>query len=79
MLYRAAFNDAEEEKDEPLFADPRPDDEPILRIRALQHMTTIHLQRRLALLAENIMSSKTATEAQMDRVHEVLKDYGMTC
>lgn len=77
MLHHAAFNDETQEKDGPLFSDPRPDEEPILRIRALQHMTIIHLQPRLAVLAEDIISSKTATEEQMDRVQGVLKDYGM--
>lgn len=78
MLHHAAFNDATQEKDDPLFTDPRPDEEPILRVRALQHMTIIHLQRKLAVLAEDIVSSKTATEEQMDRVQGVLKDYGMS-
>lgn len=77
MLHHAVFNDATQEKDGPLFSDPRPEEEPILRIRALQHITVIHLQRRLAVLAEDIISSKTATEKQMDRVQEALKDYGM--
>ena len=79
MLYHAAFNDAKKERKEaPLFTKSGIDGAPTLRIRALQHMTVIHLQRRLAVLAEDIISSKTATETQMDRVQEVLKDYGKT-
>ena len=79
MLYHAAFNDTKKErKESPLFTESGVDGEPTLRIRALQHMTIIHLQRKLAVLAEDIMNSKTATETQMDRVQEVLKDYGKT-
>ena len=78
MLYLAAFNDAKvSEKEAPLFTENGPEGAPRLRIRALQRMTIIHLQRRLAILAEEIVSSKTATEAQMDRVQETLKEYGM--
>lgn len=77
MLYHAAFydRDVKKEKEGPLFTEAGPR-EPKLRIRALQHMTVLHLQRRLAVLAEDIVSSKTATEAQMDQVQETLKDYG---
>ena len=79
LLYQAAFNDSKKERKEaPLFKESGTDGAPTLRIRALQHMTIIHLQRRLAVLAEDIMSSKTATETQMDRVQEVLKEYGKT-
>lgn len=79
MLYQAAFNDQKKERKEaPLFTESGVDGAPTLRIRTLQHMTVIHLQRRLAVLAEDIISSKTATETQMDRVQEVLKDYGKT-
>ena len=79
MLYHAAFNDAKKERKEaPLFTESGIDGAPTLRIRALQHMTIIHLQRRLAILAEDIISTRTATETQMDRVQEVLKDYGKT-
>lgn len=73
MLYRAAFNDG---KECPLFTEHGLDGQPTLRIRALQHMTILHLQRKLAILAEDIVSSKTATEAQMDRVQETLQVYG---
>ena len=79
MLYQAAFNDYKKERKEaPLFTKYGVDGAPTLRIRVLQHMTVIHLQRRLAVLAEDIISSRTATETQMDRVQEVLKDYGKT-
>lgn len=60
----------------PLFTDDGPRGAPTLRIRTLQHMNILHLQRRLAVLTEDIRSSKTATEAQMDRIQETLKDYG---
>lgn len=79
MLYHAAFNDAKEEKVVPLFTDGgrgATRGAPTLRIRTLQHMNILHLQRRLAVLTEDIRSSKTATEAQMDRIQETLKDYG---
>ena len=76
MLYYAAFNDVKREKDGPLFNEGGSRGVPTLRIRALQHMTIIHLQRKLAVLAEEIVSSKTATEAQMDRVQETLQAYG---
>lgn len=76
MLYHAAFNDEKKEKEGPLFTEDGSRRGPTLRIRALQHMTILHLQRRLALLAEDITSSKTATEAQMDRVQETLKEFG---
>ena len=60
-LYHAAFNDhKKEEKDSPLFTSKG---EPKLRIRALQHMTITHLQRRLAVLAKDIMTPETVTEA----------------
>ena len=83
MLYHAAFHDPpkerkKERKEAPLFTEYGIEDAPTLRIRTLQHMTVIHLQRRLAVLTEDIISSKTATEMQMDQVHEVLKDYGKT-
>ena len=77
MLYNAAFNDAKKEwKEGPLFTESGSRGAPTLRIRAMQHMTIIHLQRKLAILAEDIVSSKTATETQMDRVQDALKDYG---
>ena len=79
MLYHAAFNDAKkEQKEAPLFTESGINGAPTLRIRALQHMTIIHLQRRLAVLAEDMISTRIATETQMDRVQEVLKDYGKT-
>ena len=78
MLHNAAFNDAKREwKEAPLFTESGSRGAPTLRIRAMQHMTIIHLQRKLAILAEDIVSSKTATETQMDRVQDALKDYGM--
>lgn len=77
MLYNAAFNDVmKEEKICPLFTEDGFRGVPTVRIRTLQHMTIIHLKRKLAILAEDIMSSKTTTEAKMDRVQETLKDYG---
>ena len=79
MLHHAAFNDAKKERKEaPLFTESGVNGAPTLRIRTLQHMTVIHLQRRLAVLAEDIISSRTATETQMDRVQDVLKDYGQS-
>ena len=39
-------------------------------------MIIIHLGRRLAVLPEDIMSLKTTIEEQMDRVQQVLKEYG---
>ena len=78
MLYHAALNDPKKERKEaPLFTESGIGGAPTLRIRTLQHMTVIHL-KRLAVLAEDIMSSRTATESQMDRVQEVPKDYGRT-
>ena len=44
----------------PLFEESRSGG--ILRIRVLQHMAIIHHQRRLAILAGGIKSSKTATD-----------------
>ena len=76
MLYRAAFNDGKKGKECPLFTEHGLRGKPTLRIRILQHMTILHLQRKLAILAEDIVSSKTATEAQMDRVQETLQVYG---
>lgn len=77
MLYNAAFNDVmKDEKICPLFTEDGVRGVPTLRIRTFQHMTIIHLKRKLAILAEDITSSKTTTEAKMDRAQETLKDYG---
>ncbi len=79
MLYHAAFNDSDSKKVVPLFAEEvGANGGPTLRIRTMQHMTITHLRRKLAVLAEDMMSSKTATETQMDRVQTTLKEYGMT-
>lgn len=77
MLYHAAFNDSDSKKVVPLFAEVGANGGPTLRIRTMQHMTITHLRRKLAVLAEDMMSSKTATETQMDRVQTTLKEYGM--
>lgn len=76
MLYHAAFSDGKKKKLVPLFTEEGSRGAPTLRIRSLQHMTVIHLQQRLAVLAEDIVSSETATEAQMDRVQKTLQEYG---
>lgn len=46
-----------------------------IRIRALQHMTTLHLQRKLAKLVKEMVKSQKATDDQMDDLHKALKDY----
>ena len=78
MLYHAAFNDSDSKKVVPLFAEAGTNGGPTLRISTMQHMTITHLRRKKAVLAADMMSSKTATETQMDRVQTTLKEYGMT-
>ena len=76
MLYHAAYNQGKREKKGPLTTSDRSRRVPTLRIWALEHMTILRLQRKLVILVEDIMSSKTATEAQIYRAREMLKQYG---
>lgn len=49
---------------------------PTIRIRALQHMTIIHLRRVLAGEVAEIIETETADAEQMERIRGTLNHYG---
>jgi hypothetical protein len=49
---------------------------PIIRVRALQHMTIIHLKRVLAGEVAEMVHSETTNAEQMERIRITLQHYG---
>jgi len=53
---------------------------PTIRVRALQHMTVIHLKRVLAGEVAEMMQRETTSVEQMDRIRKTLERYSKyTC
>ena len=77
MLGSAALRDPHrsEPKLAPLFSQDE-SGTATLRIRSLQHMTVLHLQRVIAGEAEEIVRTENATAVQMERIRITMRDYG---
>ena len=72
MLAAASMNPYS--KPAPLYTER--DGGPMIRIRALQHMTIIHLRRVLAGEVAEIIETETADAEQMERIRKTLNHYG---
>jgi hypothetical protein len=49
-----------------------------IRVRALQHMTIIHLKRKLAVEVAEMVQNTTTNADQMERIRLALEQYSKT-
>ena len=71
MLAAAAL---ERDKIAPIYTDR--DGKPTIRIRALQHMTIVHIRKMIAEQVADIVQRETATPEMMESVRKTMKHYG---